>query len=240
MAKSNLAKTTNALRAFEEMGEVSKSAAITRRVHAKNNEVRKHARSVSLKMKTTNAFQFLDNDFDTSFNALDALRIHGSLKEMAQENKLPLLMRWVKTAKNEVYKTFLVKEIGIFKQVESSAHVLELFDISNATALNAQIVETLTQLEYTEAASFLMEQYDFCPHEVQVKIIDFIGTLSGTQGVPFLETCFYKVTDKEMIVKILKYMYVNDKERSAYHRVKASFSTLFEHKAFEYVEGLVY
>src|SRR5690554_3118524 len=108
-------RNQRALRVLDDLGDNVPGSIITRKVHNTNNELRKNAKSLSMKFSSYDSFKYLEDDFDKNLNELDKVRIHSALKENAKHKPLPLLIRWVKLSKNEKFKTFLIKEMGFFK-----------------------------------------------------------------------------------------------------------------------------
>lgn len=226
-----------AIRVLDDLSEDASSNAISNKTSSQNVNLRKHAKSIFMKFDSNDAFKFLENDFDKDFNALDEVRIHDALKDKAKSRTLPPLIRWVNTAKNEYFKSFLIQEIGYFNQVESADQLLEIFkDVQTKDRVKSQIAKTLGKLNYNKAIPVLIEDYDMNSNEVQQSIIHAMGDLGGFNAVLFLEKIYHETHNKETLIKILKNLYIIDESKSVFIKLKETSSTDFEKSIFDYIE----
>lgn len=233
-------KRSNAdtLRVLDSLGDNISGSAVSHKLYSGNKDVRKQAKSVFINFNSNNAYQFLDNDFDTDFNALDQVRIHTSLCNKAKTEKLPSLIRWVSMAQNEKYQTFLIKEIGFFKQDQSSERLVEIFIHSNSLLVKTQIVLTLAELNYQEATELFIEEYWYSERELQIAIISFMGQIKGDKAISFLDTIYHNTIDKEYLVHILTQIHlVSPTDRGPFTKIKNNASTAFEKSLIAYVES---
>ncbi|MHC5309577.1 HEAT repeat domain-containing protein [Myroides sp. LJL116] len=236
-------KRSNAdtLRVLDSLGENISGSAVSHKLYSGNKNVRKQAKSVFIKFNSNNAYQFLDNDFDSDFNALDQVRIHTSLCNKAKTEKLPSLIRWVSMAQNEKYQAFLVKEIGFFKQEQSSERLVEIYTQSSSLLVKTQIVLTLGELEYLDAIELFMEDYPYSEKELQTAIISYMGQVKGDKAISFLDTIYHNTQDKEFLVHILTQIHlVSPIDRGAFTKIKNNASTTFEKSLIAYVESHQY
>jgi hypothetical protein len=228
----------NALRMLDDMGEKSVGSALLKKVNSHNNIQRKYAKCLFLKYSDHDSFKFLEDDFDKEFNALDEVRIHASLKEKAQEKILPQLMRWVNMANNAQYKAFLIKEIGFFKQYETAEGLLQLFKEEKDKLVKAQIVSTLATLDYKEATSTIIDDYEYNTQLVQMNIVNALGIFGGKKALSFLISIYHQTHNQEIMVAILENIHKIDASGEAIQSIKHNATNDFEQKAIAYVERI--
>ncbi len=138
-------------------------------------------------MLPNDAFKFLENNFDKDFNALDAVRLHDSLKERDAIRPLPLLTKWLKNSDNQDFQTFIIREIGYFNQRETAPFLTQMFKTSNSDLVKSEISNTLGILNYEEAVDELAEEYPYNNTVVQEAIIDMMGKIKSKESFEFLK-----------------------------------------------------
>ncbi|GGW45268.1 HEAT repeat domain-containing protein [Arenibacter certesii] len=225
-----------ALRMLHGIKENITGGVISRRIQTDNKDIRKFAKSMYLEIDSTDAFKFLEDDFDRDFNALDELRIHSALKKRHHQKPLPPIIQWVNMAQKIEFKIFLIKEIGLFQQMDSAPQLLELYLQKVDYSIKAQIVDTLGMLGYEKAVPIFIESFNQNPQEVKDKIIDAFGKLGGEQALRFLENVYYQTYNKETLVKILRNIRSIDHDGRVYAKLENSVSTEFEKIAISYIE----
>lgn len=224
------------LRVLDQLGENISGTAVSHKVYSNNDSIRKHAKSVFMKFSSSDAFKFLENDFDDDFNALDEVRIHTSLRNKAKVETLPLLIRWVNLAKNENYKAFLIREIGYFKQIDSAPRLIEMYLDCDSIVIKKQIVETLGKLKCVDAVSVFINDFEFNEQTIQNEIIDALGSIGGKEAVIFLDKLYHHSLNKESLVRILNQIYLSDTQGEVYTKIKKNAQTDFEKAVIAYVE----
>lgn len=235
--KSKLNKdSVHSLRMLEHLGENVSGTAISQKLYSENTHVRRHAKSIFMKFSSHDSFKFLDNDFDRDFNAFDEVRIHTSLVKRESSKPLPLLMRWVNVAQNDKYKAFLIYEIAFFNQIESASDLLQLYKNTTAHVVKKAIVEALGDFEYQEAISVFIEDFNYVDLPIQSEIISAFKKIGGEDTLLFLESLYASTENKELLVKILSAIFVLDKSKVVYNKIKAQATTEFEKQIFGYVE----
>lgn len=234
----NKKTTCNAqtLRVLDQLGDNISGTAVSHKLYSNNNSIRKHAKSVFMKFSSSNAFRFLENDFDDDFNSLDEVRIHTSLRNKAKIEPLPLLIKWVNLAKNEKYKAFLIREIGYFKQNDSAPRLIEMYLDNDSIIIRKQLVETLAKLKSRDAVSVFINDFEFNEQTVQNSIIDALGSIGGKEAVDFLDTLYHHSLNKESLVRILNQIYLADSQGTIYTKIKENAQTDFEKAVIAYVE----
>lgn len=225
-----------ALRMLHGIKDNITGGVISLRTQTENKDIRKFAKSIYLEVDSTDAFKYLEDDFDRDFNALDELRIHSALKKKNQEKPLPPLIQWVNMAQKIEFKIFLIKEIGFFQQIDCAPQLLDLYLQNVDYSIKAQIADTLGLLEYDSAVPVFIESFNYNPQEVKDKIIDALGKLGGEQALSFLENIYYQTYNKETLIKILLNIRLIDHDGSVYSKIENSVSTDFEKIAISYIE----
>ncbi|MDM1059765.1 HEAT repeat domain-containing protein [Myroides odoratimimus] len=229
-------KSVHSLRMLEHLGDNVSGTAIAQKLYSENTHIRKHAKSIFMKFSSHDSFKFLENDFDRDFNAFDEVRIHTSLVKRASTRPLPLLMRWVNVAKNDKYQAFLIYEIAFFKQVESAADLLRLYKQTNSTVVKKAIVEALGDFAYRDAISVFIEEFSYVEQLIQNEIVIAFGKIGGIDALSFLEQLYYETENKELLVNILSTLYLLDKSKVTYNKIKEQAITDFERQIIGYVE----
>lgn len=226
-----------ALRMLDNIGASVSISIIQRLSYNSNDSLRKLARAESFKISKSKTFRFMEDDFDKGFNHLDELRIHSGLAARAEENGLPLFGRWIKTAKNEDFKCFLIREVAFFKQQESASFLVELYKSTDSPAVKAEIATTFGALKYEPAFSMLTDDYAFTHPPVQIAIVDAMGEFDSPEALDFLKSIYEKAQDDEIYVKIIENIYkIDSKTNSLFQELKKHTNSDFKKSAFSYVE----
>ncbi|PWH85526.1 hypothetical protein DIT68_09165 [Brumimicrobium oceani] len=237
LKNKNIEDEGTALRILDDMSEDASSNAISNKATSQNNNLRKHAKSIFMKFDSNDAFKFLDDDFDKDFNALDEVRIHDALKDKSKERPLPPLIRWVSTAENEFFKSFLIQEIGYFNQIDSADQLVEIFKDPNTThRVKAQVAKTLGTLKYAPAIPYLIENYGTSVQEVQENIIYAMGEIKNPETLDFLEKIYHETHNKETLIKVLQNIYLVDDSKVVFNKLKEASTTEFEKSIFDYID----
>lgn len=202
LLSNNSTRRHEALRKLDDLGKGFTSSILMRSTNHKNKELRKQARAAVMKYDNLDPYKFLDEGFDTDFNPLDEVLIHHFLMEKAAESELPNLSRWVKNAKNESFKAFMIKEIGNFKQKECIPYLSSLFQEEQSRKLKTVLIDTLGKLDYTDMEDRLIQMYSTSTTDVQHVIISTIARFKSASGLDFLTTQFFKSNDVEQKVHL--------------------------------------
>lgn len=211
--KSNdVKKNREALRKLDEIHENIPGSIYITKLHSRNHELRKHAKSGYMKYAAHDAFKVLDDDFDKKFNELDKIRIHDALIKRAGKDPLPSLLRWVYLAKNEMYKSFLIQEIGYFGQSEVADKLLKLYKKENSNVVKAQIASTLGVLKYEAAIPVLAADYEYSSTPVQTAIVEAMGDMGTGDSLRFLEEKYPLAQDVDLQIAALKNISKIDQE----------------------------
>lgn len=220
LRKDDLKKNKLALRKLEDLAINIRGNLVAHKVQGRNQGLRKHAKSDYMRYAAHDAFKFLEEDFDKDFNALDEMRIHDSLEELAKQNPVPLLIRLVYTAQSESYRCFLIKEIGFFNQRESGAQLVEMYQEEKSHKVKAQIVVTLGLLQYRDAMDVLINDYELNLTSTQACIIEAMGNMDSPKALFFLEDIFKQTQDGNLQIKIVENIYKLDKTKSVFNKMK--------------------
>lgn len=237
LRNKNVKDEGTALRILDDMSEDASSNAISNKTGSQNDNLRKHAKSIFMKFDSNDAFKFLEDDFDKDFNSLDEVRIHDALKDKSKSRTLPPLIRWVNTAKNEFFKSFLIQEIGYFKQIDCAEKLIEIFKepLSN-NLVKSQIAKTLGVMDYKAAIPHLIEGYESNTQEVQESVIHAMGSLRGQDALAFLEKIYHETHNKETLIKVLQNIYLVDESKIVFNKLKSTSTTDFEKSIFDYID----
>jgi len=164
------------------------------------------------------------------------MRIHATLEERSKQRPLPLLIRWGYTAKNEKYKCFLIKEIGLFNQKESGAQLVEMYQQEKGYAVKAQLAETLGILKYNDAIDVLIADYGLIPQSVQERVIEAMGNMDSPKALAFLEKVHEETQEGILQIKIVDSIYKSDKDKHTFNRLKLKATDDFLSSVFIHVE----
>jgi len=202
MMSNSSNRRREAIRKIDDLGNGCAGSLILRSAHHKNNGLRKQARAASLKYDNNDPFQFLDDSFDLDFNALDKVLIHHFLVSRSEIGSLPLLTRWVLGSKNDLYKAFLIEEIGFFKQVDACPILADLLASADHTQVQCALIETLGALKYEYIQSFLINNYPLMSKSVQSSSIRAITCFGTENGLNFLASVFNKTFDSDLKIQL--------------------------------------
>lgn len=235
--QNDVSENKNALRILDQIKEGISGSFFTKKINSNDATLRKHIKSEYLKYASKDAFKFLENNFDKDFNALDAVRLHDSLKERDAIRQLPLLTKWLKNSDNQDFQTFIIREIGYFNQRETAPFLTLMFKTSNSDLVKSEISNTLGILNYEEAVDELAEEYPYNNTVVQEAIIDMMGKIKSKESFEFLKKIYPETQNGETMIKIIKNMYKIDKQKTNAF-VKKSTTSDFEKEALAYIQNL--
>jgi len=191
-----------ALRKLDNLGNGLTTSVLMRSTNHKNKGLRKQARAAVMKYDNIDPFKFLEDSFDTDFNALDEIMIHHFLVGRQSEGPLPLLSRWVQHAKNHAFKAFMIKEIGFFNQMECAEFLKGLLKTEESKLVRAAIIESLGNLGRQEVEHEIFDLYGISPVEIQTAIINAVAKFKTKIGLDFLTNQFFKTVDNEQKVHL--------------------------------------
>ncbi|WP_099367458.1 HEAT repeat domain-containing protein [Sphingobacterium sp. 1.A.4] len=191
-----------ALRKLDNLGNGLTTSVLMRSTNHKNKGLRKQARAAVMKYDNIDPFKFLEESFDTDFNALDEIMIHHFLVGRQSEGPLPLLSRWVQHAKNHAFKAFMIKEIGFFNQMECAEFLKGLLKNEESKLVRAAIIESLGNLGRQEVEHEIFDMYSISPVEIQTAIINAVAKFKTKIGLDFLTNQFFRTTDNEQKVHL--------------------------------------
>ncbi len=235
LQKDNLSESKNALRILDQIREGISGSLFSKKINSNEATLRKHIKSEHLKYASNDAFKFLENNFDKDFNALDAVRLHDSLKERNSVRPLPLLTKWLKNSNKESFQSFIIKEIGYFEQKTAAPYLLEFFKTTDSGSVKAEIAHTLGVLKYEEAIPIMAEEYSYNPTVVQEAIIDMMGELRTKEAFDFLKEIYPQTQNNETVIKIIKNLYKIDKRKTTVF-IQKSTPTSFEKETLAYIK----
>ncbi|MVZ64138.1 HEAT repeat domain-containing protein [Sphingobacterium humi] len=190
-------KRREALRKLDDLGNGFTGAIVMRSVYHKDKGLRKHARAAVMQYDTNDPFKFLEESFDSDFNALDEVIIHHFLTSRSKSGPLPMLTRYVRNSNNDAFKAFIIKEIGFFNQVDSAPILSSMLEQNSSNAVKIAIIETLGKLNYGEAEQQLIGLYDLTNKDVQKSIIHSIAQFKTDKGLEYLTGLYMISYDKE-------------------------------------------
>ena len=235
--QNNVSANKNALRILDLLKEGVSGSFFTKKINSDDAALRKHIKSKYLKYASNDAFKFLENNFDKDFNALDAVRLHDSLKERNAIRPLPLLTKWLKNSDNQDFQTFIIREIGYFNQREAAPFLIQMFKTSNSDLVKSEIANTLGVLNYEEAVDELAEEYHYKNTVVQESIIDMMGNIKSKNSFEFLKKIYPETQESETMIKIIENMYKIDRRKTNAF-VKKSTTSDFEKVALTYIQNI--
>ncbi|MVZ67047.1 hypothetical protein GQF61_14390 [Sphingobacterium sp. DK4209] len=202
LLSSSSNRRRNALRKLDDLGNGCAGAIVMRSAYHKDKGLRKHARAAALGFDNNDPFKFLEDSFDSDFNALDEVLIHHFLTGRAKSGPLPLLTRWVRTSENEAFKAFMIKEIGFFKQLEASVILTSMLEVETSNVLKVAIIETLGKLDHMEVEPKLFNLFGMNNSEVQRAIIKTVTLFQSEAGLEFLSSNYNRTHDHELKIEI--------------------------------------
>lgn len=202
LLSSSSSRRRNALRKLDDLGNGCAGAIIMRSAYHKDKGLRKHARAAALQYDTNDPFKFLEDSFDSDFNALDEILIHHFLTSRAKSGPLPLLTRWVRTSENEAFRAFMIKEIGFFKQSEATPILASMLETEDSNILKIAIIETLGKLGHQEVEPNLFKLFPMTSKDVQRAIIKAITLFKSADGLRFLCYSYNRIVDNEIKIEV--------------------------------------
>lgn len=229
------------IRMLDNLSPFVAASVISKKATSERKNIGNYARSVFAKFDSHDAFKFLSEDIDSdNFTELDKLRIHNSLKSHNPKEVLPHLLRTALNTSNDNYRIFLINEIQLLGITEGLDSLLDLYKTTKNADVKAQIIKTLSVLDFKEAIPIFIHDYNFAKSRVQEEIIEGLGRMGGTEALNFLEKIYSETNNKELLVKILQNIYMIEKdksENSVFRRLQSMNKSEFNRKAFSYVEN---
>lgn len=228
------------IRMLDNLSPFVAASVISKKATSERKNIGNYARSVFAKFDSHDAFKFLTEDIDTNFTELDKLRIHNSLKSHRPTEVLPHLLRTALSTGNDDYRIFLINEIQLLGISEDLEPLLDIYKTTKNAAVKAQIIKTLSVLDFKEAIPIFIHDYNFAKSRVQEEIIDGLGRLGGSEALAFLEKIYSETNNKEILVKIIQNIYAIEKDKSedsVFRRLQKKNENEFNKKAFSYVEN---
>lgn len=240
MESADVSRKWKSIRMLDNMSNYAAPAVISKKANSEKKDLGNYAKSVFAKFDSHNAFRFLEEESDHQFTQLDKMRIHNSLKKRPAEEVLPHLITTAINTSNDEYRTFLIHEIGMRGISTGMEPILELYKVSKNSGVKAQIVQTLSLLNYTPAIPIFIKDYSFSKLNVQKEIIEGLGCMGSKETLEFLEKAYFQTNNKEMLVKILRNIYSIESLGSGtpvFKRLKSHNQSEFNGKAFTYIES---
>ncbi len=170
----------------------------------KDKQLRKTAKNIHLDQDNYHPFRFMEENFDESFDQLDKLRLHVTLVKRSKTGKLPNLLYWINNSNNIHYVSFVIREIGFFKQMETAASLVELLDGNEFKTIRIQIIQTLCELGYTAIIPNLMRRYELESSSICRAIIEAFGKLQSTDSFQFLVDRYSATADNGLKLYIVR------------------------------------
>lgn len=237
LTHSDYGTVKNAVRKLEAIDDKG-SGVMVRKVAQRNNSfARKIAKSAYMNLSSMDGLDYLDNDFDRKFNALDELRIHNSLLKRQAEKPLQPLVRWVLNSKNVQFQVFLIKEIAYFDQVDAAEVLLEYFSETYSSEVKAEIARTLGHLKYKDAVQKLQTEYHYVRSTVQLAIVEYMGLIGTRKALEFLVAEQKKVQSSELQIEMIRNIYrIEGAEGMVYKELMQNASSDFNKSIFNFVE----
>lgn len=225
----------HALRYMDELGHLLSGAILLKSVYHKNKDFRKQARAALIQYDQHDPFKFLEESFDTEFNALDEIRLHHYLVHKAKTSELPLFTRWVKNAKSDEFKIFIIKEIGLLKQVDCARFLADRLNKESNVFVKKQIIETLGVLRYTEADTKLIAMYSTAQTILQKAIIETLSQLKTPTTLEFLAKTYEGSHDSSMKIQLAYALSTYGDEAKNYMQTLSLSMNDFDRKVFDQV-----
>lgn len=227
-------KRHEAIRALDELNIGLTGTAIHRSTYHKNHNLRKNARTILMKYDINNPYRFLEKGFDTSFNAMDELRLHYLLSEKALRSAVPPLIRWIHT-KNPRYRSFLVREIAHFNQTDSCPALLDLLQKESSTRVQVALVKALGDMRYEPALKVFKDLYYNFSSPVQKAIIEVLPKFQKQQSQDFLVDLYKQTFEHETKVRLAYAIGQSGPEGMEQLKKAIAHDSQFDQKVFEEV-----
>ncbi|TDG36600.1 HEAT repeat domain-containing protein [Pedobacter changchengzhani] len=235
VVSNNATNRKTSMRILDDLQIGLSGSSIQRSVYQKNDDLRKLARATSMEYDSNDPFKFLEDSFDSNFNSLDEIRVHYFLSNKSKEEKLPQLIRWVKSSTNAKFRAFIIKEIGYFNQMESAPLLVELLDDEKNQKVLCSIIEALGKLNYTQAEEKLISLYEVGSKPIQRSAIKAFSEFKTINSLNVLEKSYFKTHDNDM--KLLLAYAISEFGISGKSSLKklSKTSTDFDKKIFDQV-----
>ncbi|WP_430612155.1 hypothetical protein [Flavobacterium sp. JP2137] len=200
--KGRLKKRKNALRNMDELEHLLSGSVLLKSAYHRNGDFRKQSRAALIEYDQNDPFKFFEESFDSDFNALDEIRLHHYLEKKSQTSGLPDFSRWVENAKNDHFKRFIIKEIGLLKQLNCANFLINLLQTEKQLVVRKQIVETLGVLDFKAADTPLISIYATAATGLQKKIIETLAILKTEKTLAFLVETYQYSHDSSMKIQL--------------------------------------
>jgi hypothetical protein len=188
-------KRKEALQVVGEFDNGINSGILSKSTYHKDDSLRKTARDLYTSQDNYNPFRFMEDNFDESFTSLDKLRLHSTLIKRSREGKLPNLLRWMSNSRSPNYISFILREIGFFKQQDTVPTLLSFLEKQENSEIRAQIVETLGELEDKGSIASLISRYQLEQTVVREAIVKALGKLKSPKSLDFLAEAYASTED---------------------------------------------
>ncbi|UZJ65653.1 HEAT repeat domain-containing protein [Sphingobacterium sp. KU25419] len=201
---SEITVLRNALQTVGLLNNGLNTGLISKSVFHKNKHLRKAARNVYTDLDSYNPFRFVEDNFDESFTKLDKIRLHATLVKRYSQGKLPNLLRWINSSKNNNYINFIIQEVGFFRQHEASPDLLDMLDKKENREIRIQLIHTLGTLDYVPAIAKLKQRYALESTPVREAILKSLGVMKGDECLEFLLSTYEKTFDDSLKITIAR------------------------------------
>jgi len=236
----NISKKWKSIRMLDSISPYVASSIISKKANSEKKDLGNYAKSVFAKFDSHDAFKFLEDASGNQFTQLDKMRIHNSLKQRPPQEVLPHLINTAINTDDDEYRIFLIREVGLTGISEGVEPLVDLYKESKNPEIRAQIVQTLSLLNYRAAIPVFIKDYHFSKLQVQEEIIEGLGCMGGPESLEFLEKIYSQTNNKELLVKILRNIYTieaNSANPTIFKKLQTENKGDFDQKAFTYIES---
>lgn len=235
MSSSNTNKAIRAIRIANQIGEGIRGSAFSRSVYHRNGYLRKLARMTYTRFDSHDPYKFLEQGFDEQFNKFDEKRLHYILIEMNKDHPIPLLTKWIGNSKKDIFKCFLIRKMGFFKQYDGIPYLVELFETEQSLPIKCQIMETLGELKYEPLIELARQEFKFASQPLQTSIIEGLKRLKSKKSLPFLTETYQSTQFRDIKIRIVELLQEFDQDGlSILISLSEKSSSEFEENLFAY------
>lgn len=201
---SGLVKRKRAMQMINVLDGGFNTGLLSKSVFHKNSYLRKIARQVHAEQDNYNPYRFMEENFDEDFTSLDKIRLHAALIKRSKLGKLPDLLRWVHNSKNKQYISFIIQEIGYFKQFEAAPSLLDLLDTHESHDVRIQIIQTFGVLEFEDCVPHLIKRFPLETTAVREAIVEAFGKIRTEKTLQFLLDAYQHTDDDNFRIILVR------------------------------------
>lgn len=172
---------------------------ITRHLNSSNSILRMEAQLSLVRLNDENRFAFLDH-IKRPFTKWEQMNVYEMIANYNLE--VPEFQRWLNSA-NRTVVIFSLNMIKVFKQKNSSLHVIEMLE-NEDQEIRATAINVLGELKIKQSIPALKNHYRYEVYENQLAILVALNKISDESAAKFLVMVIDKEDDVQLQIEAAK------------------------------------